>query len=191
MTMVLGLRENGYVYMAADSVAAGAELTVIRKEAKLFWNGPYLIGFCGSFRFGQIVKFCELPRMPLELFGGDDNKVEGFFVREFVPALQDAMEDSGINHDDLNESSLMVGVGQYLFIIEPGFQVSSYMHDYAALGVAEQAGLVGLDVISGGLPENRLNRVLESIEKHSIYVKRPWVFGNTSEVDNNSDNDQK
>jgi hypothetical protein len=192
--------------MAADSVAAAEEITVTRKDSKLFWNGEYLIGYVGSFRYGQIVKFCHLPEFPKNLLpeilpgksasenlrqeSADENllhSVEKFFVKEFVPVIQEELEAAGVEQSDLDSSSLMIGVGPWLYIIEPGFQASSYVHDYAALGVAEQAGLVALDVLAeqsktaGAVddPQCRLLSVLTSIEKHSIYVKPPWLLLNT------------
>lgn len=183
MSMVLGIRHNGKVTMAVDSVAAGSEVTVIRKESKMYWNGQYLIGFVGSFRYGQVVKFTDLPEFPEELLSpdADENKVEGFFVRQFIPVLQDAVYDANVDPEDLRESSLMVAVGPHLFVIEPGFQIMSYVHDYAALGIAEQAALVALDVLGGasGDINHKLSLVLTSIEKHSVYVKAPFCLATT------------
>jgi hypothetical protein len=199
MSMALAIRQNGFVYMAVDSVAASADTTVIRKETKMFWNGEYLIAFVGSFRYGQAVKFCSLPRFPENLLTENlpeksadqksayenlpqENLLERWFVTEWIPNIKSAMWDGGVDSEDIDCSSMLVAVGPWLLVVE-GFQVSSYQHDHAALGVAEQAGLVGLDVLTktwGGPPETILQLVLDSIEQHSIYVKRPWYIATTA-----------
>lgn len=181
--------------MAADSVGASAEITVIRKEPKIFWNQDYLIGFVGSFKLGQVVKFCDLPEFPkilrhekfAEKFapGNFADRVEKFFVKEFVPALEDAAEAGGLSAEETSESCLMIGIAEHLYLIESNLQVGSYVHDYAAIGVAEQAGLTGLDVADrAGIedPLERLSIVASSIETHSIYIKKPWYVARTDEL---------
>ena len=197
MSMALAIRKNNAVYMAVDSVAASADTTVIRKETKMFWNGEYLIAFVGSFRYGQAVKFCSLPTFPENLLENlppeilpqksayenlpQENLLERWFVTEWIPSIKNAMWDGGVDSEDIDCSSMLVAVGPWLLVVE-GFQVSSYQHDHAALGVAEQAGLVGLDVLTrAGLenPQDILVYTLDSIEQHSIYVKRPWYVAST------------
>jgi len=200
MSMALAIRQNGVVYMAVDSVAASADTTVIRKETKMFWNGEYLIAFVGSFRYGQAVKFCQLPTFPENLLTENlpeksatgnsayenlpqENLLERWFVTEWIPNIKNAMWDGGVDSEDIDCSSMLVAVGPWLLVVE-GFQVSSYQHNHAALGVAEQAGLVGLDVLSrAGIKniEDILVYTLDSIEQHSIYVKRPWYVANTGQ----------
>lgn len=50
MTVIVGLVEEDRVHIGGDSAGiSGCKLTV-RKDPKVFRNGPYALGFCGSFR---------------------------------------------------------------------------------------------------------------------------------------------
>jgi hypothetical protein len=207
MSMVLALREKNVVYMATDSVAAAGEITVVSSQSKIFWNQEYLIGFCGSFRIGQVVKFCSLPTFPkfllneflpeisapenLPEISADENlpknsaykyEADRFMITEFIPALEDQLSAAGCGLHDESGTSLMVAVGPWIYVIEPGYQVNSYSLDYAALGVAEQAGLVGLAVqmpFRAGRASKILTNTLDILERHSIYVKRPYTVAST------------
>jgi hypothetical protein len=57
MSTVVGIVKNGKVWMGADSYATTSDGERRRIVCnKIFTNGPYLIGYIGSVRTGQVIK---------------------------------------------------------------------------------------------------------------------------------------
>jgi len=57
MTCIVGLVENGKVYIGGDSAGvAGLDITT-RKDEKVFQKENMIFGFTSSFRMGQILRY--------------------------------------------------------------------------------------------------------------------------------------
>jgi hypothetical protein len=70
MTCIVGIAENGRVYLGGDSAGvAGWDLTV-RGDPKVFQNGECVFGFTSSFRMGQLLRFSFMP--PAQPLGSDN-----------------------------------------------------------------------------------------------------------------------
>ncbi len=55
MTVIVGLIDEGRVHIGGDSVGISRCRLTVRKNPKVFRNGPYALGFSGSFRMGQLL----------------------------------------------------------------------------------------------------------------------------------------
>lgn len=81
MTVIVGLINEGRVHIGGDSAGiSGCRLTV-RKDPKVFLNGPYVMGFCGSFRMGQLLHHAFKAPKP------KGNDLDGFMTTRFVDKL--------------------------------------------------------------------------------------------------------
>ena len=149
MTCVVGVAEGGRVVLGADS--QGACLDPGHREVyelgvpKVFHNGPYLLGYCASYRLGQILRMADLPEPPDD--GGD--ALEDFLCGSFVASLREVLREAGwleLKKGLGDSGQVMVGVHGRLFVIGPDFSVlwplpsRSYMaigggrhHAYGAL----------------------------------------------------------
>lgn len=132
MTVVAGIVRAGHVYMGADSHASDDDSLYPRNDKKLFRNEEYLIGYCGSYRVGQVVQYAFLPP-ELPALGED---LHSFMVRSFVPSLISCLRD-GDAIDDKNPAEstarLLVGVRGALFNVDYDFHVG-IPQDYDAIG---------------------------------------------------------
>jgi ATP-dependent protease HslVU (ClpYQ) peptidase subunit len=67
LTCIVALVDNGSVTMAADSVASTTDWRRERLDNKMFFNGEYLIGVCGSYRAMQIIHhLIDFPEWPFK-----------------------------------------------------------------------------------------------------------------------------
>ena len=68
MTCIVGVVDNGKVYMGGDSAGVGGLCIETRKQPKVFRNGDFLIGYTDSFRMGQLLQY---KMSPPRYFEGD------------------------------------------------------------------------------------------------------------------------
>jgi hypothetical protein len=67
MTCIVGLVESDRVLLAADSLASTSDWGRERLDKKIFFNGDYLLGVCGSYRAMQILQYhAVLPDYPFK-----------------------------------------------------------------------------------------------------------------------------
>ena len=102
MTCIVALEDQGTVYMGADSAAIDGDMVSIRVTPKIFKIGKFLIGYCNSFRYGQIIEHHFKPPAQQEKI------VMKYMVTKFVPELRQTLETWGYEEKD---SSIIIGYG--------------------------------------------------------------------------------
>lgn len=177
MTCCVGLIDPGSkrVLLGADSAAVdirGFGLEV-RRDRKVFRNGPYRVCFTSSFRMGQLLQTADLP-----LPRGDDPFL--FMVREFIPAVRTAMADGGFRtrKDEVETGgTFLVAWADNLFGVMDDFQVSQSAADFAAVGCGAELALGALaatESIATLTAEERVELALSAAERFSSGVRRPF-----------------
>jgi hypothetical protein len=198
MTLVLAVEHNGRVFMAADSIAMADYFKVPRSDSKIFANGELLIGFAGSYRYGQIIKYASIPQ-PSEILpkisasenlpkisGGltaDWETAEKYMVTHVVPAIKEAIVDAtGRAEDEANGGIAIIAFNNYMFYIDVDFQVGVYRDNFIAVGMAEREALAvnrALGGVGNQDPTTYLTHILESIEPYTV-IEGPWTYGATA-----------
>lgn len=89
MTAIAGLVHDGRVLVGADSAGVGGWTLTIRKDAKVFANGPYVMGFTTSFRMGQILCWSFKPPPP------GKGSLERFMCTTWVDTARKALSEGG------------------------------------------------------------------------------------------------
>jgi len=175
MTCVAGIVSNGVIHLAGDSACVtGIDIT-IRKDKKVFENGEFVIGFSGSFRMGQILKYDFIPPKI------KDSDLMSYMVRMFVPAVLKCFNDKGVNYQE-SDGCFLVGVRGCLFSIDSEFQIGENLCGYAAIGCGESYAYGSLFTSSEDHtlnPEWRLQKALEAAAEFSGGVCAPFNFVNT------------
>ena len=154
---------------------AGYSLTV-RRDAKVFTNGPYLFGFTSSFRMGQLLRYAFDPPHPPA--GAD---LEGFMATAWIDALRDALKVGGFARSDGGEErggNFLVGVNGRLFEIEGDYQVGEPVDGYAACGCGAEVALGALHATSRFemAADDRAMTALRAAERHSAGVRGPFTL---------------
>lgn len=168
MSCIVGVIDNGKVWMGADSagVGLGKELQ-LRRDAKVFVNGPYLIGTVGSFAISNQLRFASLGP------SGDGDPFRQM-VTVFLPFLRGAIE--GLEGENFE---LLVGLRGRLFHVYNIWQVAEEEARFDAAGS-------GAQVARGALwatrcephisPEVRIKLALQAAERFCTEVSGPFTI---------------
>lgn len=175
MTVIVGLVHEGKVYMGGDSAGVAGMDLCVRADAKVFRNGPFLMGFTSSFRMGQLLRYAFSPpqRHP-------DTDIYAYMVTSFVDAVRNCLKSGGYAKTEAGEESggyFLVGYQGRLFMIADDYQVAETVDGYAAVGCGESFALGSFYASTGQSPEQRIRTALEAAERHSAGVRAPFVTG--------------
>ena len=187
MTVVVGLvdREAGRCYVGADSQGTDSLGTYsTRLDSKVFRVGEFVIGFSGSYRYGQILQFhLDPPKIgQIDLYQ--------YLVKYFVEEMRAVLKDKGaVKIDSGIESTwaCLVSVRGELFGIHSDLAVCEYSEDFAAMGAGEKyaIGAMNAQKINGMLIGDASLRVaLSATERSCTSVKGPWSILSTSRLEN-------
>ncbi|MDH6435597.1 ATP-dependent protease HslVU (ClpYQ) peptidase subunit [Streptomyces sp. SAI-144] len=177
MTVIVGLVHRKRVHLAGDSAGVGGYQLTIRRDPKVFTNGPYVFGFTTSFRMGQLLHHAFQPPHP----EGDLNR---FMATTFINAVRTCLKDGGWARKDAEQEqagNFLVGIHGRLFAIESDYQVAEPSDRYAAVGCGEELALGALHA-TGSLdltPRQRLTAALRAADHHSAGVAAPYTFVKT------------
>lgn len=160
--------------MGADSAGVTPSLRLsARNDKKIFRNGDFLIGFCGSFRAGQLLRYSFKPPRRFH-----DRDVEEFMATSFVDEVRKCYREGGTMRKDHEEeevnSSFLVGYENRLFHIEADFQVGESLHNFDACGCGADLALGNLLATGDRKPEQRIRSALEAAETYSAGVRAPF-----------------
>lgn len=170
MSTIVGIIDNGKVWMGSDSYATTAEGDRRRiRNKKIFLNGPYLIGHVGTIRTGQVVipKYFEAPEN----------------IYEFPDKLREQLEDKGclaINPDDqtcMQASNFLIATmnGQ-LFEILSDFQMNEII-DFVAIGSGAPYALGSLwTTRSWSDSKRRIMAALKAADTYDMSTGPPFVI---------------
>jgi len=178
VTCIVGIEHptatGGRVYIGGDSACVASYDLTIRSDAKVFRNGPYVMGFTTSFRMGQILRYkLEAPDP-----GGTED-LERFMATTFIDAVRTSLTDAGwMKKENSREEggTFLVGVAGALFAVHSDFQVARTLTGYDAVGCGSDLALGALYATRGRSPGYRLGAALRAAEHHSTGVAGPFTI---------------
>jgi ATP-dependent protease HslVU (ClpYQ) peptidase subunit len=162
MSCVVGLLKDGKLYMGSEGRATtdeGENRPII--ATKMFWNGPYLLGFAGSVRTGQLLK-------PQYFDPPDD-------ISEFPDSMIELLGNKGslATSDDqlsMQNCNVLVGFENRLYEILSDFQLNEVYGDYLSIGSGASYALGSLYT----------SRRVKSAEKRVTLALQAACFFDTS-----------
>lgn len=174
MTCIAGLVHEGKVYIGGDSAGVAGYYLTVRADAKVFRNGPFLMGFTSSFRMGQLLHY--KLRVPAH---HPDTDIYEYMVTTFIDTVRQCLRDGGYATNDKGEESggtFLVGYRGRLFEINSDYQVGEALDGYAAVGCGGEVaqGVMFATIGDYHSPEDRIRLALEAAERHSVGVRRPF-----------------
>lgn len=174
MTCIVGLVDQGNVWMGGDSAGvAGLDIS-LRADPKVFRNGAFLVGFTSSFRMGQLLRFrlAPPPRRP-------DQDLFRYMVCDFVEAVRLCLKDGGFAHrsNDVETGGFfLVATEGRLFSIQDDYQVSEFNRGFHAIGCGSAYALGSLHTTRDLPGEVRVRKALETAEHFSGGVRAPFLI---------------
>lgn len=177
MTCIVGFSTKGKVYIGGDS--AGVDTSTygitIRRDPKVFRNGPCIMGFTTSFRMGDLLHYAlTVPeRHP-------DEDIDKWMRTTFVDAVRGALKTGGFANKE-NEvehgGTFLVGYEGRLFAVYDNYQVEEAVDPYNAVGCGEEyaKGAMAAMIRAGDIaPEDMIRIALEITERNCAGVRAPF-----------------
>lgn len=189
MTIIVGLIDQGVVYMGADTVASNGTRYVKKdsKITKMLVKRPYkdarkeiaykrdhiLIGSSGSIRPSQVIGAMDAPDWP----AGKD--AYQYLIGTFVNAMRSALSDAGCmgksdDQTDKTDLTILVGIDGRLFTIWQDFSVMELVESYAAVGSGADVALGALAATADSpYSAERIAKALKAVVTYDIYCGGP------------------
>jgi hypothetical protein len=147
-------------------------------DPKVFRCSDMLIGFSGSYRIGQALRF-RMPDLVPPRDGAED--LYRWMVVEFVEAVRACLKSAGVakidNSVETHASSFLVATRGRLFRVEQDFQVGYVATGYDAVGCGEdlaRGALHALDPFEMA-PRARIRAALEAAQAWNAGVRAPFI----------------
>jgi ATP-dependent protease HslVU (ClpYQ) peptidase subunit len=171
MSTVVGIVEKGKVYIGADSLASTEEGDARpMKCRKIFRNGPYLIGFIGSVRGGQVL-YPTYFKPPKDIMDMPD-------------AILKHSQDKGClltneQQQSVHGCNFLIGFKKKLYEILVDFQLTE-IEDYTAIGAGSPYAFGSLytteKMKDSFTPEMRIEIALGASEEFSTSTRGPFYY---------------
>ncbi len=181
MTCIVGIEQDGVVYMGGDSAAVGGWQGMSTSIPKVFRVGGLLFGYTSSFRMGQIIQHHLTP--PAH---DDGNSPIEYLVKQLIPEIRRLFSAHGYMGKDAereNGGVFLVGYRGELYRVDADFQVIRYCSGFAAVGSGEEYALGVLFHTAGDKPLDRMRDALKAAEFFCIGVMGPFVFETLGKVE--------
>lgn len=181
MTCIVGLEQDGIVYIGGDSAGIDSWNLAIcgRADEKVFItdSGEFIMGFSGSFRVGQLLRYAlETPEQSQKK---DDM---AYMVTDFVDAVRNMQREKGVlkkdNELEEHEGAFLVGYKGKLYVVESDFQVGKPIENFTSIGCGSQVALGSMFATrnSNISPQNRIELALMAAEQYSAGVRGPFLI---------------
>ena len=201
MTCVIAYKDKDRVYVGADSLSSSTQTMTKhpRKDAKVFRlkdRDDIIIGFCGSYRMGQLLKStCGLLQYQKESEPDEDGKTEliieeveeldyDAMLEVFIPNLIALFKDGdfAVQTDvGLVGGDFIVATKDRFYYVLADFSVAELTEDYLAIGCGGSFAKGALDILSKS-KKSIPTKILEALrvsEKNALAVEKPYIILNT------------
>lgn len=176
MSCVVGMVYGDKVYMGYDSISTDGYNSYVTTVDKVFRVDNFLIGYVGSPRMGQILRYHL--HVPVQ---SPDITDEEYIVTIFVESVRSVLKYRGFTSIDKNREeggTFMVGYKSNLYNVYPDFQVERFDSQAVAIGAggkyAEGAmmALRHLDPFDRIVESIKISASLSAMVREPVYVVR-------------------
>lgn len=172
MTCVIGLVQDGKIYMGADSQASDGwnKRTVARP--KVFKTDRFLIGYTSSFRMGQLLQY------QLEVQSQNSESDYIYMATTVVESVRHCLKKHGWSKVENNQEeigSFLVGYNGGLYEIQPDLSILEHTDGFDAVGVGREYALGAMMALEEMPPKARICQALEIVAMFSNGVSAPFT----------------
>ena len=191
MSVVVAIRENGKIYMGADSqvTKGGTRVTLKNPNNYKIWKvdgGEHcLMGQVGNLRDGNVI------RLMRDVFDDYDEFYERvnyrFVVKYLVPEIIKSLRDAKYikvtdEYVDSLDSSFLFAYRDKLFLINSDLAVIE-VNDYVAIGSGADQAIGSLLSTEGQSPKRRIVKAIKASAACDIYVDYPIILTDTDKTE--------
>lgn len=184
MSVVVAIKENGKIYMGADTmITYGDSKRYLKTEhTQKVWvvedTPNCIMGCVGLLSDLNLVRYCGKELIP-EISVLKNEIDTGTIIMNTVPQLfgliRDYNEVCGKTEDMVIQSSFVIGVKDHMFTIHPDGCVQEE-EDSVAIGSGADMALASLENTVGENVYVRLVKALTAASQISLYVNSPYVI---------------
>ena len=183
MSVIVAVKENGVVYMGADSQTTVGNrwkrhcLNETGYKIHRFENG-ILLGSCGA------VQTTQLLLSNPDIFTLDENGTltKRWIVTKIVPEIQKLLgREKLLNEDGGMENSLVLAHGDKAYALHSYFRVLA-KSDFFAIGAGRSSALYALTEQDGKTVRERLFKAMEMSTELVDSISSPYVFIDTKNL---------
>lgn len=163
MTCIIGYEEKGKVYMGGDSGAVDDFSTTSTHEEKVYHThcqeneSQFLIGYEGSFRMGQVVKYQFHPRKHYKEM--DDMKyLTTIFVDDLIECLDVNNVLTRTFEERIETDRMLLGYKGKLYAIDADFNVLRNRMGFDTIGS-------GFEIARGAMGAFRENKKMKAEDR--------------------------
>lgn len=174
MTCIVGLVDKGSVYIGGDSAGVAGLSISIRNDEKVFFNGPFIMGFTTSFRMGQLLRYKFNP--PKQTVHQADME---YMVTTFIDTARACFKENGFGDKEATVGgTFLVGYHGKLYTINSDFQVGIPADPYDAVGSGSDLALGAMfaNTKTKLTPEKRVIQALEAASTFNAGVAPPFYI---------------
>jgi ATP-dependent protease HslVU (ClpYQ) peptidase subunit len=181
MTCIVGIEQEGVVYLGADSAAGGNGTVEVRRDRKVFRkrtdHEEFIMGFTSSWRMGHLLQWALKPP---EWNPASGENLHEYMCTSFADTLRKTFSDGGYSwKKDEHEmgGSFLVGYWGRLFEVDTEYGVGEFEKGYTAIGSGHQYALGSLHTterISTMEPGRRIGDALLAASEFSEVVRPPF-----------------
>ena len=175
MTCIVGLVDSGKVYIGGDSLGSNSFDGDIRKDAKVFRNGKFVMGFTTSYRMGQLLNYTFSSSRNLN----EDEDEMSYMVNVFINDVRCCLKNGGFATSENSQEIggvFLVGFNGRLFTVHSDYQVSENIDEFTACGCGGDYARGAMLVSRHLPPDERIMQALAVAEHFSIGVKSPFTI---------------
>jgi ATP-dependent protease HslVU (ClpYQ) peptidase subunit len=184
VTCIVGVAEAGRVWIGGDSSACSGystRPTALRKVFRVDTTAreTLLIGYCGSFRMGQLLQYS------LDLTAPRKGDALEYLVTVVMERVRVLFRDAGFATVSNNQESgglFLLGYEGGLYRVCSDYQVNPMLDGYDAIGCGDESALGALHALRNMDPQDRLVRALQTAEHFSGSVCAPFVVESIGET---------
>lgn len=174
MTCVIGLVEEGKIYMGADSAVSNGWQVDQTARSKVFRVGEFLIGTCGSVRVSGLLRSFSVRKM----YVGED--CDEYMVVGVAEAIRKCMKDGGVVIEQdgdrmAGRSTAIIGFHSKLYFLGNNFHIDRYIVPFMSIGLGSLFAMGAMRAYHGLPPEKRIRESLKVAAFFSEGVRPPFV----------------
>jgi ATP-dependent protease HslVU (ClpYQ) peptidase subunit len=179
VTCIVGLAKDGEVTIGGDSAGSNNWQLTVRKDAKVFPNGDFLIGAGTSFRMIQLLRYSLIPPVYEKPLHDNPEYLSCYMATSFVDSVRECLKNGGWAKKEAEQESggvFLVGFQGRLFCINSDYQVEETLCGYNAIGDGDDVALGSLYTTGEFMPHNRVELALQAAEYHCSTVRGPFII---------------
>lgn len=176
MTCIVAITDGERVTIGGDSAGSAGYMLAIRADVKVFARAEFVMGFTGSFRMGQLLRY------NLSVNGRPEKMDDAEYMSTwFVDAVRRCLKDGGyakVENGREQGGHFLVGYRGGIYEIESDFQCGIPTTRYAAVGCGEDFALGALHVLDERKVDakTRIRKALAAAAAFSGMVAPPYVI---------------